>query len=84
MSAKGTEAESDIRVSRTVHVHGSRTRFMFRHVHVYTIYGNGARAFLTLGGAHAQRGLRYLVRVCVCVCLSVHLLPRFQRLRATT
>ena len=40
----------------------------------------------SVGGAHAQRGLRYLVRecVCVCVCLSVRLLPRFQRLRATT
>ena len=24
---------------------------------------------LTLGGAHAQRGLRYLVRECVCVCV---------------
>ena len=35
------------------------------------------------GGAHAQQGLRYLVRECVCVCLSVRLLPRFLRLRAT-
>ena len=32
-----------------------------------------------------ERGLRYLVRecVCVCVCLSVRLLPRFLRLCAT-
>ena len=31
-------------------------------------------SFLTLG-AHAQRGLLYLVRVCVCVCLSAPFRP---------
>ena len=65
-----TEAESDMRVSRAVHVHGSRTRFMFRHVHVYTIYGNGARAFFN----PRRRACAARVTVlgscvcCVCVC----------------
>ena len=48
-----TEAESDMRVSRSryvtyaVHVQGSRTRFMFRHACIL-IYGNGARSVFFL------------------------------------
>ena len=46
-----------------------------RGVYVHILYATSHKpyitALLTLGGAHAQLGLRYLVRECVCVCVSV-------------